>query len=219
MRVLVAEDDRLLADTVARGLRRSALAVDVAYDGAHASELVWSTRYDVVVLDRDLPHTHGDQVCRLVAERWSGTVRVLMVTGAVDVRDRVAGLGLGADDYLPKPFDFAELLARVQALLRRSAPASPTVLRRAGLELDPARLSVTRDGQQVRLAPKEFAVLRVLLAADGALVSAEQLLERAWDERADVFTRSMRTTVAALRRKLGPPVVIETRVGAGYRVR
>ena len=219
MRVLVVDDDRLLADTVARGLRQSALAVDVAYDGDQAYEQLSVTRYDVVVLDRDLPGVPGDRVCRSIIERWDGAVRVIMLTGAVDVRSRVEGLNLGADDYLPKPFAFDELVARVHALLRRAGPAAPPVLSRAGVELDPARFEVRRDGREIRLAPKEFAVLRVLLAAAGNVVSAEELLERAWDENADPFTNSMRTTVASVRRKLGGPPLIETVVGAGYRIR
>ena len=218
VRVLVVEDDRLLADAVADGLRRRTLAVDVAYDGDEALERCLVTRYDVVVLDRDLPGVPGDDVCRDLVRHWAGDVRVLMMTAAVDVRSRVAGLNLGADDYLPKPFAFEELAARVDALLRRSTPATSPVLRRAGIELDPARFEVRRCGRPIRLAPKELAVLRVLLAADGAVVSPEELLERAWDERTDQFTNSMRTVVAALRKKLGEPVVIETRVGAGYRI-
>jgi DNA-binding response OmpR family regulator len=218
VRVLVVEDDWLLAETVARGLRQSALAVDVAHDGDAALERVSMTCYDVVVLDRDLPEVHGDEVCRAIVDRWDGAVRVLMMTGAVDVRSRVEGLNLGADDYLPKPFAFDELVARVHALLRRSGPARPPVLRRAGVEIDPARFEASRDGRPIRLAPKEFAVLRVLLAAEGAVVSAEELLERVWDEYTDPFTNSMRTTVASLRKKLGPPSVIETLVGAGYRI-
>jgi DNA-binding response OmpR family regulator len=218
VRVLVVEDDRVLADTVARGLRQCALAVDVVYDGAAACEHVAVTCYDVVVLDRDIPLVVGDEVCRQILERWAGAVRVLMMTGAVDLRSRVEGLQLGADDYLTKPFAFAELVARVQALLRRAGPATAPVLKRGGVELDPARFTVTRDNAPIRLAPKEFAVLRVLMAAEGAMVSAEELLERAWDEYADPFTNSMRTTVATLRRKLGPPVLIETVVGVGYRI-
>lgn len=218
MRVLVAEDDRLLANAVAQGLRQSALAVDVAYDGGGALDRVLVTRYDVVVLDRDLPGASGDEVCAEIVSTWEGTVRVLMMTGAVDVRSRVAGLDLGADDYLTKPFAFDELVARVRALLRRSTPAAAPVLRRAGIELDPARYHTARDGEPIRLTPKEFAVLRVLLAADGGVVSAEEMLERAWDEHADQFTNSMRTVVAALRKKLGRPRVIETVAGAGYRI-
>ncbi|WP_216901197.1 response regulator transcription factor [Nocardia alni] len=219
MRVLVVEDDRLLADAITRGLRRNALAVDTAYDGAQASERVGVTRYDIVVLDRDLPLVPGDEVCGQILARWGGEVRVLMLTAAVDLHSRVQGLGLGADDYLTKPFAFEELVARVQALLRRSGPATSPILRRGGIELDPARFLVTRDGSPIRLAPKEFAVLRVLMAVDGAVLSAEDLLDRAWDENADPFTNSMRTTIATLRRKLGPPTIIETLVGAGYRIR
>lgn len=219
MRILVVEDDQVLANTVARGLRQSALAVDVVYNGDDAIERVSMTRYDVVVLDRDLPEVHGDEVCQKIVELWGGAVRVLMMTGAVDIRSRVEGLNLGADDYLSKPFAFDELRARVNALLRRSKPASPLVLQRGGITLDSVRFEVTRDGVPIRLAPKEFAVLRVLLAGDGAVVSAEDLLERVWDELTDPFTNSMRTTMASLRRKLGPPTVIETLVGAGYRIR
>jgi len=213
------EDDQVLANTVARGLRQSALAVDVVYNGDDAIERISITRYDVVILDRDLPEVHGDEVCHKIVELWGGAVRVLMMTGAVDIRSRVEGLNLGADDYLSKPFAFDELLARVNALLRRSKPASPLVLQRGGITLDSVRFEVTRDGVPIRLAPKEFAVLRVLLAGDGAVVSAEDLLERVWDELTDPFTNSMRTTIASLRRKLGPPPVIETLVGAGYRIR
>ncbi|MGI8648185.1 MAG: DNA-binding response regulator [Acidimicrobiales bacterium] len=219
MRILVVEDDQVLANTVARGLRQSALAVDVVYNGDDAIERISITRYDVVILDRDLPEVHGDEVCHKIVELWGGAVRVLMMTGAVDIRSRVEGLNLGADDYLSKPFAFDELLARVNALLRRSKPASPLVLQRGGITLDSVRFEVTRDGVPIRLAPKEFAVLRVLLAGDGAVVSAEDLLERVWDELTDPFTNSMRTTIASLRRKLGPPPVIETLVGAGYRIR
>jgi DNA-binding response OmpR family regulator len=218
MRVLVVDDDALLADTVAAGLRQAAMAVDVAYDGDQASELSSITCYEVVVLDRDLPRLHGDEVCQEIIQRWDGATRVLMLTGAVDVDSRVEGLNLGADDYLAKPFAFPELVARVNALARRPGAAAPPVLRRAGLELDPARFQVRRDGRPIRLAPKEFAVLRILLTADGAVVSAEALLEQAWDQNADPFTNSMRTIVASLRRKLGQPPVIETLVGAGYRI-
>lgn len=217
--MLVVEDDRVLADAVARGLRQSAFAVDVAYSGDQARERVGVTRYDVVVLDRDLPEVPGDDVCRDIVDRWGGDVRVLMMTGAADVRSRVTGLNLGADDYLPKPFAFPELVARVQALLRRSAPALAPVLHGGGVTLDPGRFQVRREGREIRLTAKEFAVLRVMLAAGGAVVSAEELLERAWDENADGFTNSMRTVVASLRKKLGPPSVIETLVGVGYRIR
>ncbi len=218
MRVLVVDDETVLADTVARGLRREGMSVDVAHDGTAALERVGSTRYDVVVLDRDLPGLHGDDVCRRLLADGDGTSRVLMLTAAGDVRDRVEGLHLGADDYLVKPFAFAELVARVHALGRRATPARPPVLERAGVRLDPADRSVTRRGRLVRLSPKEYEVLHVLLSADGAFVSAEQLLERAWDEYADPFSNSMRVVVGRLRRKLGEPPVVETRVGAGYRI-
>lgn len=219
MRVLVAEDDRVLAETVARGLRRHAMSVDVALDGAQALERTSVTRYDVILLDRDLPVLHGDDVCRTLVAEGDGSTRILMLTGATAVADRVRGLDLGADDYLAKPFAFEELVARVHALLRRATPARPPVVERAGIRIDPAQRVVTRDGRYVRLAPKEFAVLLVLMTAGGATVSAEELLERAWDEHADPFTNSMRTTVGTLRRKLGEPQVIHTVVGAGYRLR
>jgi two-component system, OmpR family, response regulator VanR len=215
MRVLVVEDDSVLAEAIARGLRQHAMSVDVAGDGAGALERTSVTRYDVVVLDRDLPGVHGDEVCRTLAGE---SARILMLTGAATVRDRVTGLNLGADDYLPKPFAFEELVARVHALLRRSAPALPPVVARAGIVLDAAQRVVFRDGRFIRLARKEFAVLYELLAARGAVVSAEELLERAWDEHADPFTNSMRTTMATLRKKLGDPPVITTVVGSGYRI-
>ena len=217
MRVLVVEDETLLADAVATGLRREAIAVDVVYDGDAALERLGVHDYDVVVLDRDLPGTHGDDVCRtVVAARPS--VRVLMLTAAADVTDRVDGLGLGADDYLGKPFAFAELVARVRALGRRSREAAPPVLARDGLVLDPARLEVTRDGRPIRLGRKEFGVLEELLRADGAVVSSERLLEKVWDEHTDPFTNVVRVTVMTLRRKLGDPPVVHTVVSAGYRV-
>ncbi|GAA1849831.1 response regulator transcription factor [Asanoa iriomotensis] len=218
MRVLVVEDERLLADAVGEGLRREALAVDVVYDGDAALERLGVNDYDVLVLDRDLPIVHGDDVCRAVVASGADT-RVLMLTAAVDVADRVAGLGLGADDYLPKPFAFAELVARVRALGRRARPAAPPLLARAGLVLDPGRRSVTRDGRALGLSRKEFAVLEELLRADGAVVSAEQLLERAWDEHIDPFTNVLRVTVMTLRRKLGEPQVVLTVPGVGYQIR
>jgi two-component system response regulator VanR len=218
MRVLVVEDDGVLAEAIARGLRQHAMSVDVAEDGTSALDHTRVTRYDVVVLDRDLPGVHGDDVCRMLTSEGDGSTRILMLTGAATVRDRVAGLNLGADDYLPKPFAFDELVARVHALLRRSAPARAPVVARAGITLDAAQRVVYRDGRFIRLARKEFAVLYELLAAAGAVVSAEQLLERAWDEHADPFTNSMRTTVATLRKKLGDPPVITTVVGSGYRI-
>jgi DNA-binding response OmpR family regulator len=217
MRVLVVEDERLLADTVAEGLRRLSMAVDVCYDGDAALERVGVHGYDVVVLDRDLPGVHGDDVCREVIAT-GGEIKVLMLTAAGDVTDRVAGLSLGADDYLTKPFAFAELVARIQALGRRARPALPPVLERAGVLLDLPRHQVSRDGRHIPLSPKEFAVLEVLMRAEGAIVSAEDLLEKAWDEHADPFTNAVRVAVMTLRRKLGEPQVIETVPGAGYRI-
>ena len=217
MRVLVAEDERLLADTIAEGLRRRSMAVDVCYDGDAALERVTVHRYDVVILDRDLPGVHGDQVCqRIVAS--GGETRVLMLTAAAGIRDRVDGLDLGADDYLTKPFAFAELIARVGSLGRRARPAVPPVLDRAGVTLDLPRHRACRDGLQLPLSPKEFAVLEVLMRAEGAVVSAEDLLEKAWDENADPFTNAVRVTLMTLRRKLGDPPVIETIPGVGYRL-
>ena len=217
MRVLVVEDERLLADAVATGLRREAMAVDVVYDGAAAWERTSVNDYDVVVLDRDLPLMPGDEVCRRIVESGAPT-RVLMLTAASDVKDRVSGLSLGADDYLGKPFAFAELVARVRALGRRAVAPVPPVLVRAGLRLDPARREVSRDGRPVTLSPKEFSVLEVLLRADGAAVTAERLLEKAWDENADPFTNVVRVTVMTLRRRLGDPPVVLTVPGAGYRI-
>ena len=217
MRVLVVEDEQLLADAIARGLRRESMAVDVAYDGRQGWERIGVNDYDVVVLDRDLPGMHGDDLCRQIVA-LGGASRVLMLTAASEVSDRVAGLTLGADDYLGKPFSFSELVARVRALGRRAVPLVPPVLEAAGVRLDPARREVTREGKPVPLAPKEFAVLEVLMRADGAAVSAEQLLEKAWDENADPFTNVVRVTVMTLRRRLGEPQVIKTVPGAGYRI-
>ena len=217
MRVLVVEDEQVLADAIAVGLRRESMAVDVAYDGLGALERATVNDYDVVILDRDLPHVHGDQVCReLVVQHLPA--RVLMLTAAAEVADRVEGLQLGADDYLSKPFAFTELVARVRALGRRTAPALPPVLERAGIRLDPARREVFRDGRWVRLSGKEFGVLEHLLRANGAIVSAEQLLEKVWDENTDPFTNVVRVTVMTLRRKLGQPGVLQTLTGAGYRI-
>jgi DNA-binding response OmpR family regulator len=215
VRVLVVEDEELLADAVAEGLRRESLAVDVAYDGYAAVERLGVNAYDVVVLDRDLPGVSGDEICAGLA---GGDTRVLMLTAAGDLADRVEGLSLGADDYLPKPFAFAELVARVRALGRRARPALPPVLTRAGLTLDPNRREVYRDGRYVGLSRKEFAVLEELLRAAGAVVSAEQLLERAWDENIDPFTNVVRVTVMTLRRKLGAPPIVETVPGVGYQI-
>ncbi|MBG6101214.1 DNA-binding response OmpR family regulator [Micromonospora vinacea] len=218
MRVLVVEDENVLADAIAEWLRRESFAVDVAYDGDAALERLGVNEYAVVILDRDLPVVHGDDVCRAIVDA-GGETRVLMLTASAAVRERVAGLALGADDYLTKPFALVELSARVHALTRRSRPAAPPTLRRAGIWLDPARHEVRRDDRHVALSRKEFAVLAELLRADGAVVSAEDLLERAWDEHIDPFTNVVRVTVMKLRRKLGDPPVIETVPGAGYQIR
>ncbi|MEU8299107.1 response regulator transcription factor [Micromonospora sp. NPDC048909] len=217
MRVLVVEDEGLLAESIAEWLRREAFAVDVAYDGDAALERLGVNDYDVVVLDRDLPVVHGDEVCRAIVDS-GGETRVLMLTAAAAVRERVAGLALGADDYLTKPFALVELSARVHALSRRTRRAAPPTLARAGILVDPARREVHRDGRYVPLSRKEFAVLVELLRADGAVVSAEELLERAWDEHIDPFTNVVRVTVMKLRRKLGEPQVVETVPGVGYRI-
>jgi DNA-binding response OmpR family regulator len=217
MRVLVAEDFEVLARSIGTGLRREGMAVDVALDGDDALEHLAATRYDVVVLDRDLPVVHGDEVCRRIAASGAGS-RVLMLTAAGTIRDRVEGLGLGADDYLPKPFDFAELVARVRALARRSAPAVPPVLAAGDLSLDPGRRVALRGGRRLDLSPKEFAVLECLLAAGGRVVSTEELLERVWDEMADPFTTAVKSTVRRLRAKLGDPPVVGTVREGGYRI-
>jgi DNA-binding response OmpR family regulator len=217
MRVLVAEDFDILARAIATGLRREGMAVDVARDGDDALEALAVTRYDVVVLDRDLPGVHGDEVCRRIVAGGSGS-RVLMLTAASTVADRVDGLGLGADDYLPKPFDFAELTARIRALARRSAAAVPPVLESGDLTVDPARRVAFRAGRRLDLSPKEFGVLECLLAAGGRIVSAEDLLERVWDAEADPFTTAVKTTVRRLRLKLGEPPVVHTVREGGYRV-
>jgi DNA-binding response OmpR family regulator len=217
MRILVVEDEPLVADAVARWLRGDAHAVDVVHDGGAALERIGVNDYDVVVLDRDLPVVHGDDVCRSLAA-GAADARVLMLTAAAELDERVAGLVLGADDYLPKPFAFAELSARVAALGRRTRPAVPPVLQRAGIRLDPHRREVFRDGRYVPLSRKEFAVLAELLRADGAAVSAERLLEKAWDEHTDPFTHAIRMTILKLRRKLGDPPVVQTEPGVGYRI-
>jgi DNA-binding response OmpR family regulator len=217
MRVLVVEDHAKLATTVAAGLRRAGMAVDVVFDGTDALEHTASTPYDVVVLDRDLPGVGGDEVCRTLVAGGS-PARILMLTGARTVGDRIDGLGLGADDYLPKPFDFGELVARIRALVRRPGTALPPALSHGDLRLDSARRQVTRAGQELALNPKEFAVLEVLLGAGGAVVSSEQLLERVWDEQADPFSQAVRTTMSRLRAKLGDPPVIETVAKSGYRI-
>lgn len=218
MRVLVVEDERQLADSIAEGLRLHAMAVDVAYDGAAGLERASVNDYDVLVLDRDLPLMSGDEVCATLV-RSESQARILMLTAATAVAQRVAGLGLGADDYLIKPFAFAELVARVQALARRARPAVPPVLERAGIRLDGHRRTVTRGGRQLDLSRKEFAVLEELMRADGGVVSTEQLLEKAWDDQIDPFSNVVRFTMMMVRRKLGDPPVIETVQGVGYRLK
>jgi len=217
MRVLVVEDFEVLARTIGTGLRREGMAVDVVFDGDDALGHLAVTRYDVIVLDRDVPGVHGDEICRRLAAGPSSS-RILMLTAASTVRERVDGLGLGADDYLPKPFDFAELVARIRALGRRSAAAVPPTLESGDLTLDPGRRVAFRSAQRLDLSPKEFAVLECLLAASGRVVSAEELLERAWDEAADPFTTAVKTTVRRLRAKLGDPPVIHTVREGGYRI-
>jgi len=217
MRVLVVEDFEVLARAIGTGLRREGMAVDVVLDGNDALDHLALTRYDVVVLDRDLPGTHGDEVCRSLAVGGPGS-RVLMLTAASTVADRVDGLGLGADDYLPKPFDFSELVARVRALGRRSAPALPPTLESGDVRLDPSGRVAFRAGRRLTLSPKEFAVLECLLESAGRVVSAEELLERAWDEAADPFTTAVKTTIRRLRGKLGDPPVIRTVREGGYQI-
>jgi DNA-binding response OmpR family regulator len=217
MRVLVVEDERRLADAIARGLRREGTAVDLAPDGTDAVFKARIVRYDVLVLDRDLPGVHGDEVCRTVRGERPET-GILMLTAAGTLEDVIEGLALGADDYLSKPFRFAELVARIHALARRATPSRPPVLQHRDIELDPARRTLTRAGSKIDLARKEFAVLEVLMGSEGATVSAEELLERVWDEQTDPFTNVVRMTIMTLRRKLGEPVAIETVIGVGYRM-
>jgi DNA-binding response OmpR family regulator len=217
MRVLLVEDHAKLAMTVATGLRQAGMAVDVVFDGHDALDHIAATAYDVVVLDRDLPGVHGDQVCRTLRAQGC-TSRVLMLTAASGVEARVEGLGLGADDYLPKPFDFSELIARVRALSRRSGQTLPPTLIHGDLQLDTAHRLASRAGQRLALNPKEFAVLELLLGAQGAVLSAEEILERAWDEAADPFSQAVKTTISRLRSKLGEPPVIETVAKFGYRI-
>jgi len=217
MRVLIVEDERPLADAVARGLRREGMAVDVAYDGDTGHEKSAVTRYDVVILDRDLPGMSGDKLCAEIMASGA-TTRVLMLTASGTLADKIDGLSRGADDYLAKPFDFAELVARCRALGRRATPAMPPLLLAGDVVLDPARRTVHRHDWAVELTRKEFGVLEVLIGAGGAVVSSEELLERVWDENADPFTTTVRVTVMTLRKKLGEPGIIETVVGAGYRV-
>ena len=217
MRVLVVEDHRRLAIAVAEGLRREGMAVDLAFEGASALAHVAVNHYDVVVLDRDLPGVHGDQVCRALVAQRSET-RVLMLTAASTIRDRVDGLELGADDYLPKPFDFTELVARIRALGRRAGAPVPPTLAHGDLSLDSARRVAFRGQRRLSLSPKEFALLECLLAADGRVLSAEELLARVWDEAANPFTSTVKTTIGRLRAKLGdPPLIVTVREG-GYRI-
>jgi DNA-binding response OmpR family regulator len=214
MRLLVVEDKQVMADSIARSLRREGMAVDVAYDGSAALEMVELNRYDVVVLDRDLPGIHGDEVCERLA---GGDARILMLTASGTVDDRVEGLTIGADDYLAKPFALAELVARIRALARRGGRALPPVLRIRDVEVDTHRRMASRAGRDLKLSNKEFGVLETLLSA-GGVVSTERLLEQVWDANADPFTNTVRVTLASLRRKLGEPPVIETVIGSGYRV-
>ena len=217
MRVFVVEDHPLLARTLGTGLRREGMAVDVVLDGAKALEHLAITTYDVVVLDRDLPGVHGDDVCRALVVRHTAS-RVLMLTAASTVKDRVTGLSLGADDYLPKPFDFVELVARVRALGRRATTPLPPTLECGDVTLDPNSRVAFRAGRRLTLSPKELAVLECLLSHAGAVISTEQLLEQVWDEAANPFTNTVKTTISRLRAKLGEPPMIETIREGGYRV-
>jgi DNA-binding response OmpR family regulator len=217
VRVLVIEDDEKMAKAIAVGLRRAQMAVDVALDGSGGLTRAIDNDYDVIVLDRDLPGLHGDQICaRLVSTGCRS--RVLMLTAAATSEDLVDGLGLGADDYLPKPFDFPVLIARIGALARRAHPAIPPVLRRGDLAVDTAQRRAYRAGRLLELTPKEFGVLELLLASQGRTVSAEELLERVWDEFADPFTHAVKLTISRLRAKLGDPSIIETVAKSGYRI-
>ncbi|HEY1445086.1 MAG TPA: response regulator transcription factor [Acidimicrobiales bacterium] len=217
MRVLVIEDDRELAEAIGLGLRRAEMAVDVAFDGGAGLERAIDTDYDVIVLDRDLPTVHGDEICRRLVESRCRS-RVLLLTAAGTMDDLVDGLELGADDYLPKPFDFPVLVARIGALYRRAQPALPPVLRHGDVALDRAQRRACRAGRKLDLSPKEFGVLELLLASGGRAVSAEELLERVWDEAADPFTNAVKVTMSRLRAKLGEPGVIQTISRAGYRI-
>jgi len=217
MRVLVVEDVRSLADDIAEGLRYHGFATDVAYDGLDAAAKLDATAYHVVVLDRDLPGIHGDALCQIITQA-DKPVMILMLTAAGSPEDRVSGLDLGADDYLAKPFHFPELVLRIRALARRQPAAQPRILRAAGIELDPQQHAATRNGRRLELSVKEFGVLEALMRAAPAFLSAENLLEQAWDEHADPFTNAVFITISRLRRKLGEPPVIETRPGVGYRI-
>ncbi|MBE3008982.1 response regulator transcription factor [Microbispora sp. NEAU-D428] len=217
MRILVVEDARSLAEVVAEGLRDQGMAVDISYDGLSAAAKLDLTAYDVVVLDRDLPGLHGDTLCQMIVDRPDRPM-VLMLTAAGTPDDRVSGLTLGADDYLAKPFHFPELILRIQALARRKPDAHPPTLRAAGIELDPVRRTAVRDGRQLNLSVKEFALLQALMRASPGFLSTEALLERVWDENADPFTNTVTVTMGRLRRKLGEPPVITTTPGVGYRL-
>ena len=217
MRVLVVEDSRTLAEVLVEGLRDQGMAVDAARDGLEAAAKLDASAYDVVVLDRDLPGIHGDTLCQMITER-DNRVMVLMLTAAGSPGDRVSGLGLGADDYLAKPFHFPELVLRIRSLARRQPSVRARILRAAGIELDPLRRTVTRDGRHVGLSVKEFSLLEALLRASPAFLSAEDLLEQVWDEYADPFTNTVTVTIGRLRRKLGEPPVITTMPGVGYRI-
>ncbi|MGG7508428.1 response regulator transcription factor [Plantibacter sp. YIM 135249] len=217
MRVLIVEDEPYLADAIRTALTRQAIAADVVHDGLAAMEAVTITDYDVVVLDRDLPGLHGDEVCRRISASELDT-RILMLTAARRLNDTVSGFELGADDYLAKPFEFPELVVRLRALERRSGKAAPTTLQFGDITLNAFRFEVFRAGRYTRLSRKEFAVLHVLMRANGGVVSAEQLLEQAWDEHANPFTNAIRVTISALRKKLGEPWIIQTVSGVGYRM-
>ncbi len=217
MRVLVVEDETYLAEAIQAGLKRETIAADVVNDGDSALERLAVNAYDVVLLDRDIPGTHGDEVCKIVTTTYP-ECRVLMLTAARHLNDKVSGLEQGADDYLTKPFEFVELVARLRALNRRTGTPTPPVLEGSGIQLDPFRHEVIRDGRNIRLGRKEFAVLELLLAANGGYVSTETLLEKAWDENADPFTNTVRVTMSTLRKRLGAPNPIETMPGVGYRI-
>ncbi len=217
VRVLVVEDDRTLAETIATGLRRSSMAVDVAFDGRQGLERALVNDYDVVVLDRDLPAVHGDRICEKMVETGR-RARILMLTASSTIDERVDGLALGADDYLTKPFAFAELVARIDALARRAQPMTPPVLVAGDLAVDTGQRRARRQGRDLDLSPKEFRVLELLVAARGRVVSAEELLERVWDEQSDPFSSAVKVTMSRLRSKLGDPPVIDTVPRAGYRI-
>ncbi|MEV4517878.1 response regulator transcription factor [Dactylosporangium sp. NPDC049525] len=216
MRALIVEDETYLADAIRTGLRRETIAADVAYDGTAAIEYLSVNDYDIVILDRDLPGVHGDDICSWITQHRP-TCRVIMLTAARSLRDKVDGFERGADDYLAKPFEFPELVARLRALERRAGASHPPLLESAGVKLDPFRREVYRNGRLVRLSNKEFAVLDLLMRASGGVVSAETLLEKAWDKHADPFTNTVRVTISNLRKRLGDPWLVHTLPGAGYR--